>query len=32
VLSLAVDGRPVAGNFVPVDQLKDGSKIVALLG
>jgi len=32
VKSLTLDGRPLAGNFVPVDQLRDGSVIVAVLG
>jgi cellobiose phosphorylase len=32
VKSLTVDGRIIAGNLVPADELKDGSKIVAVLG
>jgi hypothetical protein len=32
VKSLSIDGRPLAGNFVPVDQLRDGATLVAVLG
>jgi cellobiose phosphorylase len=32
VKSLTVDGRPVSGNLVPVNLLKDGARIVAVLG
>jgi cellobiose phosphorylase len=32
VTSLSVDGKTIAGNFLPLDHLKDGSKIVATLG
>ncbi len=32
IKSLTVDGRPVPGNVVPTEKLKDGSKIVATLG
>ena len=32
VISLSVDGKTIAGNFLPLDRLKDGSKIVATLG
>jgi cellobiose phosphorylase len=32
VTSLSVDGKTIAGNFLPLDRLKDGSKIVATLG
>ena len=32
VKSLTVDGRPVAGNLVPVAALRNGSRIVATLG
>ncbi|MBK9990548.1 MAG: N,N'-diacetylchitobiose phosphorylase [Verrucomicrobia bacterium] len=32
VKSLTVDGKVVEGNFIPLDRLKDGSKIIATLG
>jgi cellobiose phosphorylase len=32
VKSLTVDGKSLEGNFIPLDRLKDGSKIVATLG
>jgi N,N'-diacetylchitobiose phosphorylase len=32
VKTLTVDGRAVAGNLIPLDRLKDNSKIVAILG
>jgi N,N'-diacetylchitobiose phosphorylase len=32
VKTLTVNGRAVAGNFIPLDRLKDGAKIVAVLG
>ena len=32
VKTLTVDGRAVAGNLIPLDRLRDGSKIVAILG
>ena len=32
VQSLTVDGKPVEGNFIPLERLKDGAKIVATLG
>jgi cellobiose phosphorylase len=32
VKSLTVDGRPVPGNVVPTDKLRNGAKIVATLG
>ena len=32
VKSLTVDGRLLAGNLVPAEKLKDGAKIVAVLG
>ena len=32
VASLTVDGKPVAGDLVPAEWLKQNSKIVAVLG
>ena len=32
VKSLTVDGRPIEGDLVPASALKDGAKIVAVLG
>ena len=32
VKSLTVDGKMIEGNFIPLEKLKDGSKIVATLG
>jgi cellobiose phosphorylase len=32
VKSLAVDRKAVAGNLIPLDQLRDGAKIIAILG
>ena len=32
VKTLTVDGRVIAGNLLPVDRLKDGTKIIATLG
>jgi cellobiose phosphorylase len=32
VKSLTVDGKTIEGNFIPLDRLRDGAKIVAILG
>jgi len=32
VKSLTVDGKTLDGNFIPLDRLKDSSKIIAVLG
>jgi cellobiose phosphorylase len=32
VTSLLVDGKVIEGNFIPLERLKDGSRIVAVLG
>jgi hypothetical protein len=32
VKSLTVDRRSMVGNFIPLDQLRDGARIVAILG
>jgi cellobiose phosphorylase len=32
VKSLTIDGRPVSGNLVPAEKIRDGAKIVAVLG
>ncbi|MFT3784373.1 MAG: N,N'-diacetylchitobiose phosphorylase [Nibricoccus sp.] len=32
VKSLIVDGEPLEGNFIPLEKLKDGTKIIATLG
>ena len=32
VKSLAVDRKAVAGNLIPLDQLRGGAKIIAILG
>jgi cellobiose phosphorylase len=32
VKSLTIDGRPIDGNLIPAAQLKDGSRVVAVLG
>jgi len=30
--SLTIDRKNIAGNLIPLDQLRDGAKIVAVLG
>jgi len=32
VKTLTIDRKEIAGNFIPLDQLRDGAKIVAVLG
>jgi hypothetical protein len=32
VKSLTVDRKDIAGNFIPLDRLRDGARIVAVLG
>ena len=32
VASLVIDGKKVEGNLIPLDRIKDGTKVVATLG